>query len=124
MPKKIILDTNFILIPFMFNIDIFEQIKQLPFNSEIYYLDLSIKELENIKEKEKKYTKPALELLKTKQVKLLKTEKHKKVDDLLVELGQNDYIIATQDKDLKRRLKFKKIPLVYLRQKKYLKYEE
>ena len=45
-------------------------------------------------------------------------EYHKNVDDLLVE--KEDYVIATQDKNLKQRLKQKGIKLIVLRSKKYL----
>ena len=64
----------------------------------------------------KEQIKMTLQLVKAKKLRILKT-KQGKVDDILVGLSGKDTIIATQDKELKKRIKGKKI---VLRQKKYL----
>jgi len=107
--KKVILDTNFLLTAIKFKIDIFSQLQEY----DIYILDKTLKELEN-----KKDEKLAKELIKKYNVKIIKTDSDKYVDDLLLEF--NDYIIATQDKALKEKLKKAKISTISLRQKKYL----
>ena len=119
--KKILLDTNFLLIPFQFNVDIFAEIHRIMHEKyEIYTLDKVVDELKTIindkkqKQKDKKAAKLGLQLLKAKKVKILKTEKGF-ADDIIADL--EGYIIATQDMALKRRLKGKKI---VLRQKKQL----
>ena len=49
--KKIILDTNFLLIPAQFGVDVFTGLEELcDFKFELYLLDKSLKELKNIKE--------------------------------------------------------------------------
>ncbi|MBT4334401.1 DNA-binding protein [archaeon] len=116
--KKIILDSNFLMIPFQFNIDIFEEIKRIcNFNYELFIIDKTIEELENLKEKEAKL---ALQLIKTKNIQQVTTNKDKIVDDLILENLTENTIIATQDKGLKDRLKEKMIPMITLRQKKHL----
>ena len=119
--KKIILDTNFLLIPFQFKVDIFPEIKRIcDFKYSIYILDKTIDELNKIieeqKGKNKQSAKLALKLIKVKKIKKIKTQEGK-VDDLLLE---QDAIIATQDINLIKRLKNKKKKIIQLRQKKYL----
>jgi rRNA-processing protein FCF1 len=107
--KKIILDTNFLLTAIKFKIDIFSQLQEY----DIYILDKTLKELEN-----KKNEKLAKELIEKHNIKIIKTSNDKYVDDLLLEY--KDFIIATQDKELKEKLKKAKISTISLRQKKYL----
>jgi uncharacterized protein len=116
--KKIILDSNFLMIPFQFNIDIFEEIKRIcNFNYELFIIDKTIDELKNLKEKEAKL---ALLLIKTKNLQQIKTNKNKIVDDLILENLTENTIVATQDRGLKDRLKEKMVPTIILRQKKHL----
>ncbi|MBW2996417.1 twitching motility protein PilT [Candidatus Woesearchaeota archaeon] len=121
MVRKIILDTNFLLIPAQFNVDIFAEINRIMLESyKICTLDKVIQELKSITKdkkqslKNKHAAKLALQLIKAKKVKILKT-KNNNVDDILAKI--KGYIIATQDIALKRRIKGKKI---VLRQKKKL----
>ncbi|MCK4589978.1 MAG: nucleotide-binding protein [Nanoarchaeota archaeon] len=119
---KIILDTNFVLIPFQFHIDIFSEIQRIAdFKYQLCVLDKTIDELKKIikeqKGKHKAAAKLALQLIKKKKVKTLKTTEDKYVDDLLVEQSKKGALIATQDIGLKKRLKK---PYIILRQKKYL----
>ncbi len=124
---KIILDTNFLLIPAQFNIDIFTQIDKLILkNYKLYVLDKTIDELNKIisnkkqSGKNKTAAKLALQLLKAKNVNIIKTTKDLLVDDLIVEIAGKDTVIATQDMELKRKLKKKHIKLIILRAKKKL----
>ena len=108
--KHIILDTNFILIPAQFRVDIFEEIKRIcDFKYELSILDKTKDELKKIMEtqrgKHKRAASLGIQLLKSKKVKTLITKTDKYVDDLLVEYSKKDYIVATQDLGLKRRLK-------------------
>jgi len=125
MKRKILLDTNFLLIPSQFNIDIFEEIDRIMLESyQLYVLDKTIEELKKIiqdkkqKQKNRRAAKLALQLLKAKKIKILKTKEDLPVDDLIIKL--KDYIIATQDIGLKRQLKAKKIKIITLRAKKTL----
>ena len=110
----IVLDTNIILDTIKFKVDLFTELKRIcEFNYTIAILDKTLKELEN-----KPNSKLALRLLKKKKIKIIKTNKGY-VDDLLFNLNEN-YIIATNDKDLKRKLKKNNKKIITLRQKKYL----
>jgi len=110
--KKIILDTNFILTCLKYRVDILEEIKRIiDFPYQVYIIDKTLDELEG-----KKLEKLAKTFIK--KISIIKTEKDKSVDRLL--LDQKDSIVATQDKLLKEKLKKAEIPIIILRQKKYL----
>lgn len=121
--KKIILDTNFLLIPAQFNVDIFTEINRIILEKyRLFVLDKTIDELKKITkdkkqtQKNKRAAKLALQLIKAKNIKILKTKEDLPVDDLIVKL--KGCMIATQDLGLKRRLKGVKI--ITLRAKKTL----
>ena len=93
---------------------------------ELCVLDMTIDELEKLKKsasgKDKRASGLALQLIKAKGVKHLKTEKNLNTDKMIVELAKSpDYIVATQDMALKRILKQNNTKLLVLRQKKHLK---
>ena len=120
--KQIILDTNFLLIPAQFRVDIFEEIKRIAdFKYQLCILDKTIDELKKIQKeqrgKHKLAAKLALDLVKKKKIKIIKTTEKKYVDDHLVDFSKKGAVIATQDLGPKKRLKK---PYIVLRQKKYL----
>jgi rRNA-processing protein FCF1 len=107
-----------------FKIDIFSQIEKLAdFRYELCILDKTIDELNNIiktqKGKDKRSASLALQLIEVKPIKKIKTESGK-TDDLMVKVSDKDTIVATQDKNLRKRLKARRIRLIGIRQKKYL----
>jgi len=124
--QKIILDTNFLLIPSQFKVDIFSEIERIcHFKYKLFVLDKSISELKNIiankKGKTKTQAKIALELVRFKRTPIMRTQGNKLVDDYIVEMcKKGNYIVATQDTPLKKRLKPYKTKIISLRQKKYL----
>ena len=122
--KKIIIDTNFLLIPYQFKVDIFSEIRRIcDFNYEICIIDETIDELRKIMMmpgRDKLGAVLALQLLPHHKVKKILTKKDKSVDDLIVDTAGKDTLVATQDAELKRRLKKNKIRLIVMRQKKYL----
>ncbi|HIH15066.1 MAG: hypothetical protein QT08_C0017G0011 [archaeon GW2011_AR17] len=121
--EKIILDTNFLLSVFELHIDIFAEIDRVcDFKYELYIIDRTLDEVENLIKtsllSKKRTAKAALELIKAKKIPLLHTKDPRLVDDILVDL--DEYIIATVDKDLKRRLRKKNRRILTIRQKKYV----
>ena len=122
---KILLDTNFLLIPAQFKVDIFSEFERIvPGRVELFILDKSIVELKGIvtgknqKFKHKLAASLALQLVKAKKVRVLPTKEDLDVDSLLVK--SKGFVVATQDIGLKRRLKKAGIKIVALRSKKHL----
>ena len=126
--KRIILDTNFLMIPYKFRVDIFSEVNRIcDFNYELYIFESSIGELRNIAENQsgidKKAAQFALKLVKLKNIGIIKSGETD-VDELMLDSVNNDTIMATQDIQLKRQLLEKGASLIALRQKKYLQLTE
>ncbi|MBS3113115.1 hypothetical protein J4418_03465 [Candidatus Woesearchaeota archaeon] len=122
--KKIILDTNILLVPEKYKVDIFEEIKRIcDFKYEIWILKQTIIELEKLKTEGKVADKRAasvgFSLIKSKDLKIL-SENEGYTDDIVVNLAKKGFIAVTQDKELKNRLKKIGAEYITLRQKKYL----
>jgi uncharacterized protein len=134
--KKILLDTNFLMIPGNFGVDIFEEIQRVcNFNYKLYIIDKTVDELKKLPEKARKQktlTKTAVNIalklisLMVKEGKLniipTKTNEELKakydnvyVDNIIKDLA-NEYIVATTDIELKKHLK----KVIILRQRRYL----
>ena len=126
MKKQVILDTNFLLIPGQFKVDIFTEIERIlnePF--ELCIIDKSLKELNGLaaagKEKDKFAAKLAIVLAIQKNLKTLHSSgSDKSVDDIIVNKADGNTYVATQDKALRERLVSKKARIIGLRQQKYL----
>jgi rRNA-processing protein FCF1 len=124
--KKLIIDTNFLLIPGQFRVDIFsevERIMQEPF--EFCVVEKSMEELNNLtikgKEADRFSAKLGLVLAIQKNLKRLPCSKEDKTaDDSIVSYANNDVVVATQDKALRDRVREKGGRIIGLRQKKYL----
>lgn len=123
--KRIILDTNFLLIPAQFKVDIFTEIDRIMLEKyELFVLDKTFQELEKIMNdknqslKNRNAAKLAVQIIQAKKINQINTEEGH-VDDLIVELAGSDTIIATQDIRLKDRLK-NKSKIITLREKKKL----
>jgi len=128
LPRKmgILLDTN-ILMLIGRGIDIFTQIEELlDTKPEYYVIEPVVKELEKIIAyggvKERKAAKLALELVKKKcRVIEVSLSPDKSVDDLLLEIAlRKGFIVATNDRELRRRLREAGIPEIYFREEKQL----
>ncbi len=105
---KILLDTNFIINSIKYRIDINDKLKDLllePF--ELFIINKTLKELEK-----KKLKNLTLKLIKNLNILPSKTTY---VDDDIVNL--EGYIVATNDKELKRRLRSKNIRIISLTNK-------
>ncbi|MFB6213554.1 MAG: PIN domain-containing protein [Candidatus Nanohaloarchaea archaeon] len=117
MRKKVILDTNFLVAPFQLSLDLFEQLEELYPDAEIYTLDDAVQEAKSIESG--KYRALVEKLLETQDIEVLKTEGEGSVDDLLVKLS-DEYVIATNDRELRERLDETDAETVIIRSKKKL----
>jgi len=128
MKTKIILDTNFLLIPAQFKVDIFSEIKRIcDFKYELVVVAETVTELKDIigssssGGKDKKAAKLALQLLKKFEVKVVKNYRKvfKRADEAILDIADKKSFVATQDRELKRLLRAK-TRLIILRKKQYL----
>lgn len=118
---KVILDTNFLIDCIRFKIDIESELM----GNEMFVLESIIYEIEKItkrRTKESSLAKLALNYIKRKGLKILKS-KEKDTDLSLLKYSKKGYAIATQDKILKNKLKKEGGKVIYIRQKKYVVFE-
>lgn len=115
--KQIILDTNFLVAPFQLSIPLFEELDRLYPHAGIYTLDDVIQEAKSIESG--KYGELVDKLVESEDIEVLETEGEGSVDDLLVELS-DDYVIATNDKELKQRLLKQNAEVIIIRSQDHL----
>lgn len=137
---KVILDTNILLVPGQFKVDIFSEIDRLmdePY--ELIVLEGSLDELEKIiqdaakgedkraarlgkmlLEHHKKRDFSAAETGQCKALKILPGSSGEYVDDAILSIAEDDTLVATNDNQLKRRLLERGVRVISLKQQQYL----
>ena len=124
--KEVVIDTNFFMVPFQFNVDIITELENLLPSYKLTTPSFVINELKGLKNNNKGKTRLnanlALKLansskIEIKDISLLENET---VDDALLRVSE---VLATNDIELKNRAKDKGITVAYLRQKKYIAVE-
>jgi rRNA-processing protein FCF1 len=123
---KIVLDSNFLLIPSKFHFDIFEELANL-LNQQFEPILLSTtqKELQGLaKSSSTKMSKQAMLALKLAvKCRVILVEKCSKetYDDVIVRVAAKwKSLVATNDRELRKRLKKLGLPVVFLRQRQRL----
>ena len=124
--KEVVIDTNFFMVPFQFNVDIITELEKLLPSYKLTTPSFVINELKGLKKNNKGKIRLnanlALKLansskIEIKDISLLENET---VDDALLRVSE---VLATNDIELKKRAKDKGITVAYLRQKKYIAVE-
>jgi len=126
---KVILDANFLFIPFQFQIDIFEELKNL-LNQRVEPIVLSstYEELQKLVKKGspkiRRQASSALELAKRCEIMDVERLPGETNDDVIARFAKVfNCPVATNDRTLKRRLRNMKVAVIYLRQKSRLEME-
>ncbi len=117
--KDVIIDTSTLLTAARWGIDIEQSLREeLSEKVTIYYIDKTLIELEKKPEE-----KIVLALLKTMNAKKITTDRSKNVDQHLIDYAtaHEGVFVATQDKALKEKLKKRRVGIITIRQRKYLK---
>jgi len=129
LATKIIIDTNFLFVPSQFRLDIFEEISTL-LNQRVEPIILSpnYQELQKLAEsKSPKMKKNALLGLKLAQkcgIADVECREGESIDDLVARIATEwRSPVATNDRELKKKLRKAGIAVVFLRQKSRLAVE-
>jgi rRNA-processing protein FCF1 len=124
--KQVFLDTSFVMACAEWRVDFFSEIARIAdFTNELVVFDRVVDELDVIIAAgglRADVAKLAKTVLSRKQVKLLPANAEGTVDDLILANASKDRVVATMDTNLKRQLKAKGVPLIIVRQKKYLQF--
>ena len=126
---KVILDSNFLFVPSQFHLDIFEELANiLNQRFEPILLSSTQKELQGLaKSNSPKKQKQALLALKlAEKCRVIPVEKglRETYDDVIVRVAAEwKSPVATNDRELRRRLRTLGLPVIFLRQKQRLMLE-
>ena len=128
MPVKVILDSNFLMIPFQFHLDIFQEIEYLLQKKVDFVVPSAVKaELTGISSRGGEGAPEAslaLQLASRCRVVEVSLEPGETVDDAILKASQKlGAVVATTDIALKKRLRDINVPVVYLRDKSKLEVE-
>ena len=124
--KEVVIDTNFFMVPFQFNVDVITELENTLPSYKLTTPSFVINELKGLKRNNKGKIRLnanlALKLansskIEIKDISLLENET---VDDALLRVSE---VLATNDIELKNRAKDKGITVAYLRQKRYIAVE-
>ena len=120
--KKIILDTNFLisLCKFKVNLEEIDEVVDEPY--QLFTLGLVVDELEKMSglvSRDSRYAKIALGLINLKKIKILSSDKIN-TDKAIINSADQGTIVATNDIELREKLKKLGIKTIYLRAKKHL----
>ena len=124
--KEVVIDTNFFMVPFQFNVDIITELENLLPSYKLTTPSFVINELKGLKRNNKGKIRLnanlALKLANSSKVEIkdISLLENETVDDALLRVSE---VLATNDIELKNRAKEKGITIVYLRQKKYIAVE-
>jgi len=116
---RIILDTNFLIDVIRFRIDL--DATDLIGAHQLIILSSVERELIDISRKTSNasiYAKTALKLIKELDIKILKSKENP--DNAMVKLADDKTLIATNDRELRKRLKALGRKTIYLKSKKHL----
>ena len=124
--KEVVIDTNFFMVPFQFNVDIITELENKLPSYTLTTPSFVINELKGLKRNNKGKVRLnanlALKLANSSKVEIkdISLLENETVDDALLRVSE---VLATNDIELKNRAKDKGITVVYLRQKKYIAVE-
>ncbi|MCI6994925.1 PIN domain-containing protein [uncultured Methanobrevibacter sp.] len=124
--KEVVIDTNFFMVPFQFNVDIITELEKLLPSYNLTTPSFVINELKGLKRnknaKIRLNANLALKLANSSKVEIkdISLLENETVDDALLRVSE---VLATNDIELKNRAKDKGITVAYLRQKKYIAVE-
>jgi len=129
MAVKVLLDSNFLLIPAQFKIDIFEELNRV-LEAKVDPIILSpvyqeIERLSNVEsERLRRQARLALKLAKRCRIIHVERREEESVDELLVRIAEEWRCpVATNDAELRRKLREKQIATIFLRDMSHLEVE-
>jgi len=126
---RVILDSNFLFVPSQFHVDIFKELENL-ISQRLDPVLLSATRMELLKMAEKGSPKmrqqASLALKLAEKCHIVNVEQcfEETHDDMIVRVAKDWRCpVATNDRELRRRLRIISVPVIYLRQKSHLEVE-
>jgi rRNA-processing protein FCF1 len=124
MPTKLLVDTNFLLVPVRFKVDIFEESQNAVNDLVDFYVSTRVlDEINILKEKSKNSFVRQLKLAEklAENCTVINDNSHTLVDQSLIDLAFNEgMVLGTTDAELRQNARKAGVKVVYLRQKSHL----
>ena len=122
---KVILDSNFLLVPFQFQIDVFEELDKLLGKAEPVILSTTLEELNSLvrrrSEKMRRQASAAIELVERCRIIGVERNREESYDDVILRIAKEwECPVATNDAYLRKRLRESGVTVVFLRQRSHL----
>ncbi len=114
---RVLLDANFLVLPFQEPVDIFSELDRLLGRYEVYTLNRTYNEALDLADG--KYRDRVERLVAETDIEIVSVAAEQAVDDLLVDLA-GEYVVCTNDADLQQRLAEQDRPYIRLRQHDHL----
>ena len=125
MVLKVLLDTNFLLLPHQHKVDVFDEVERIvPESYDLVTLTPVLRELAHLASQggeDAVAAKIGLELLGRRNVRVIDAEGS--ADDAIVKFAlenKGNILVCTNDAGLKRRLNAAFVPLIVMRSKSHL----
>ena len=119
---KFLIDTNFLLIPGRFRVDVFKELERFG-RPEFLTIDLVVSELRKLasgKGQDAPHARLGLDLLEKKGIRVLESREGNTDQEIERLASEQDLVVCTQDRELQERLRREGLSVVSLRQKRYL----
>jgi len=126
-PTKILLDTNFLLTMVRHKIHGFDEIREKMPSAELYTISGVLGEIKALAGQDKKLALEAKiveQVLKSNKVKVLDSVLDRNVDNDMVEKAKEGFVIATNDKLLRKRVHQAGGKTIFIRSLTYIETEE
>ena len=124
LPTKILCDTNFLLIPIRFGVDVFTVADETLNDIASFYVSSRVIDEINLLKRDAKpgFEKELLFALKmAEHCEIISDDSETPVDDSLIQLAkENGMVIGTSDSGLRKKARNEGVKVLYLRQRRYL----
>ena len=122
---RVILDSNFLFVPFQFHVDIFDELEALLGKYEPVILSTTLEELKSLTKKRsvkmQRQASAVLELVGRCKVVDVEKKPGESYDDIILRIARESKSpVATNDKELRRKLRGEGVAVIFLRQKSHL----
>jgi len=128
LPVRVLLDSNFLMIPMELHIDVFEEIQNL-LGKRVEFILIKpvyeeLRRLATGSSKVGRQAAYALELAKRCKMMNVQMKESKSIDDAIARVAKDTgTIVATMDLELKAKLRNINVPVIYLRERSHLEVE-
>ncbi len=119
---KVMLDANFLVDAARFGIGLKGISELVDSNCSLVTIERVVEELRKLAKEGNRWAKVAMKMIELENVDVIKTEYEGSTDEIIVSLCKSDraFIAATNDRELRNRLKGAGVKAIYIRAKKHL----